>query len=557
MKYQNISKLLFLILVALVALSVTSCKDDEEGMGTPQITAVRSCDPAKADSTFTKAGPGSLIAVVGNNLSDVQKAFINDQQVYFNPTMNTDHSVIITVPTEDDGFVLTAFDSNLKDEIRLETSHGTATYAFKITAPWPAIQRIQGAYPRKGGDILNVYGMNLVDIERVYLTDIPAEQLDTTVWESVGGNQVDVQSYEVVVSDHHRNAKTNAYETTSQLKVTLPDFSFANGALVIQTATGSTYIPFSELPGLPVLLDLSTDFPVPGEVVTITGREFIQVSAVSFGGITVTPDQFTVSDEEDEITFIMPQVPARGSEPFLTVTTPGGSSSVRFCDYGSLLTNFDDDATDNGWGPNAIYEEAEDEEEPPYTSDGVYARIFVGTEAQQWWGTMIYFRKDWDGNKFPLPSFDVIPADASTDDVYLAMEVFNNNSSYNDGVFTGYLRYLLQADAEDPVGKNNDSGQPNPVETVNQFDSFEWEDYPNTFINTRTILGDIDGNAPVGRWYRHVVPLSAFLKYQGKTYQDVVADGINQFRIQSINQGTARGHIDVCFDNVRIIYKKK
>ena len=70
-------------------------------------------------------------------------------------------------------------------------------------------------------------------------------------------------------------------------------------------------------------------------------------------------------------------------------------------------------------------------------------------------------------------------------------------------------------------------------------------------------LVNIDNNAPVGKWYRHVLPISAFGKYKGKTYQDLVADGINQFRIQSINQGTARGRIDVCFDNVRIIYVKK
>ena len=545
MKNNHISKLLFVALLAVVTLSVTSCKDDEVGMGTPQITAVRSCDPAKADSTFTKAGPGSLIAVIGNNLSDVQKAFINDQQVYFNPTMNTDHSVIIQIPSEDDGLILTAFDSSLKDEIRLETSHGTAVYAFKITAPWPSIQRIQGTYPRKGGDVLNVFGLNLVDIERVYFTDVTAEQLDTTVWETIGGNQVDATGFEAVLTDHHRNPKNNSFETTSQLKVTLPNIPYQNGTLVIQCAAGSTYIPFSVLPGLPVLLGISTDFPVPGELVTITGREFIQVESVSFGGMVVPASQLTVSEEEDQISFVMPKAPERGSEPMLTVTTPGGSASLRFCDYSTLLTNFDGDAIDNGWGPNCDFVELEDEDEPPYSADGIYAHMFVGSEAQQWWGKMIYFRKDWDGNKFPLPGFDVIPADASTDDVYLAMEVFNNNSDYNNGEFTGYLRYFLQADNEDAA------------ENENQYDNFEWIDYPNTFTNPMKVLADIDNNAPVGKWYRHVLPISAFGKYKGKTYQDLVTDGINQFRIQSINQGTARGRIDVCFDNVRIIYVKK
>ena len=545
MKNNIFSSLLLVALLTMVTLSVTSCKDDEAGMGTPQITAVRSCDPAKADSTFTKAGPGSLIAVIGNNLSDVQKAFINDQQVYFNPTMNTDHSVIIRIPSEDDGLILTAFDSSLKDEIRLETTHGTAVYSFKITAPWPSIQRIQGEYPRKAGDVLNVYGLNLVDIERIYFTDISAEQLDTTKWETIGGNQVDAASYELVLSDHHRNPKNNAFETTSQLSVTLPNIPYQTGTLVIQCATGSTYIPFSALPGQPVLLGISSDMPVPGEVVTITGREFVQVESIGFGDVTLSKRQFTVSESEDEITFVMPKMPSRNEDPLLFVTTPGGSGSIPFCDYTTLLTNFDGDAIDNGWSPNCEFEMAEDEDEPPYSSDGIFAHLFVGSEAQQWWGKMIYFRKDWDGNKFSLPGFNIIPADTSTDDVYLAMEVFNNNSDYNNGEFTGYLRYFLQADNEDPV------------ENDNQYDNFEWIDYPNTFSNPMKILADIDGNAPVGKWYRHVLPISAFDKYKGKTYQDLVADGINQFRIQSINQGTARGRIDVCIDNVRIIYVKK
>ena len=163
------------------------------------------------------------------------------------------------------------------------------------------------------------------------------------------------------------------------------------------------------------------------------------------------------------------------------------------------------------------------------------------SEAQQWWGQMVYYRKDWDGNSFPLPSFDIIPPTASADEVYLAMEVYNNGSDYNNGVFSGYLRYMIQ-----PIG-----------DAENQYDNFEWVDYPNTFRNFRPVLGDIDNEAPMDKWYRHVLPLSCFPCYEGKTYAEIVEIGLNQFRIQSINQGTSRGYIDVCIDNVRIYYQKK
>ena len=544
-------------LMALMVLSLSSCKDDEEGMGTPVITAVRSCDPAKADSTFTKAGTGSLLAIIGQNLSKVQKVYINDQQVYFNPTMNTDHSVIVTVPSEDDGFELTAFNSNLKDEIRVETSHGTAVYSFKITAPWPSISRIQGHYPRQAGDVLNVYGLNLVDVEKVYFTDIPAEQLDTTEWETVGGQHVDATKVETVVQDHHQNARTQAFETTSQLQVTIPNLNYEKGTLVIECAAGTTYIGYSKNPGQPIIFDISSDMPVPGEEVTIYGREFVQVETIKFGDVTLTSKQFSVSDSEDEITFVMPAVPSNDSnDGLITVVTPGGEGNFRFWALDGSFVRFDDDATDNGWGPNVTFETANGDD-PPYTSDGKMAHFLVENEGQQWWGQMIYFRKDWNGNKFPLPSFDVIPADASTDNIYLAMEVFNNESSLNNGTYTGYLRYFLQYDNEDPVPENNDAGQPNPPETVNQYDTFRWIDYAAaTFANDRPVLADINDEAPVGKWYRAVVPLSKFGKYRGKNYQFVVENGINQLRIQYINQGIVRGDIDVYIDNIRIFYKK-
>ena len=550
--------LLLTVLMAVVMFSFSSCKDDEEGMGTPQITAVRSCDPAKADSTFTKAGAGSLIAIIGNNLSKVQKVFINDQQVYFNPTMNTDHSVIVTVPTEDDGFELTAFNSELKDEIRVETTHGTAVYSFKITAPYPSISRVQGTYPREAGDVLNVYGLNLVDIEKVYFTDIPAEQLDTTVWETVGGTHVDAAKVETVVKNHYVNSRTQAYETASQLGVTIPQLPYDKGTLVIECAAGTTYIAFSVLPGQPIIFDISSDMPVPGEEVTITGREFVQVESVRFGNTTLTAKDFKVSESEDSIFFVMPKVPKSDeSDGKIVVTTPGGSGSFLFWDYSFMWTNFDGDATDNGWGPNVTFEKANGDD-PPVTGDGLFAHFLAEEEGQMWWGQMIYFRKDWDGNKFPLPSYDMIPASASTDEVYLAMEVYNNESDYNNGVFTGYLRYFIQKDSEDPVPEFDDNGNSNPVESVNQYDNFKWVDYAaGTFQNYEPVLADIHGEAPVGKWYRHVLPLSKFAKYRGKTYRSVMEDGINQFRIQMINQGTVRGDIDVYIDNVRIFYKKK
>ena len=539
---QTIQYLAAFVFVLCSLNAFLACSDDDNA-GAPEITGVRITNPAYADSLFTSSAPDSMIVIIGRNLGNAQRVFINDQQVWFNSVFNTDHSIIVKIPSEDSGFQLTAFNSELKDEIRVETNHGIATYAFKIKAPRPSISRLQASYPRQQGDIINIYGLNLVDIERAYITDIPAARLDSTVWREIGGNQIEVAGLETLVKDHHLNTSTNAYETTSQLRFQLPAVPFSEGAFVVECAGGTAYIPFSVLPGLPTIFGVSNDMPQIGERLVITGRDFVQVESVSYGDITVSGEDLIVSESEDSIYLSFEEKPSRGSATIISVTTPGGTiSAAGFYDYSTLLTTFDGDATDNGWSPNAEYDD-------DGTDDGVLAHLYVASEGQQWWGPMVFFRKDWSGESFALPAFDVIPATASTDEVYLAANVLSR-SDYNNGSFWGYLRYWL------PNKTESDS---DPVEGYNQYDNgFEWEDYDAGIGKfERPVLADIDGNAPVGRWYRHVLPLSAFGKYAGKTYQDVVNDGIHQFRIQDINQSTSRGKIDVYMDNVRIIYVPK
>lgn len=562
---QTVKYLLSMVTMVCVIGMFTACKDDSSSNGQPEITGVRVTNPLKADSLFTNSAPDSTIVIIGRNLNNALRVYINDQQVWFNSVFNTDHSIIVKIPSEDDGFMLTAFNSELKDEIRVETTHGTATYAFKIKAPYPQINRVQGRYPRKAGDVINIYGINLVDVEKIYFTDIEASKLDSTVWTEIGGTHVEATDVKTIVRDHHNVSGTQTYETTSQLSAVIPDLPYEKGSLVVQCTGGTVYFPFSLTLAPPTIKTsrpdggISSDMPVPSEVVSIYGTEFVQVDAIRYGDVTLSAADFTVAETEDQIDFVFKKKPSVGSTPTLTVVTGGGEVSVPFYDMSGLLTDFEEDtATDNGWGPNATYDET-DGDDVPYYADGIFARINVPSEGQQWWGTMIYFRKDWNGNKFPLPSYDVIPADASTDEVYLAMEVYNNYSDYNNGTFTGYLRYFLQYDSEDPVAANDDSGNANPLDQVNQYDNgFAWDDYDSQIASfDRPILADINNEAPVGKWYRHVLPLSSFLKYLGKDYRFVYENGINQFRIQSINQGTRKGKIDICIDNVRIFYKKK
>lgn len=544
-KNMNTRKMgwLMLLLVTVLSLGLSSCKDsDGDGFGTPEITGVRVTDPAKADSLFTKSGAGQMVAIIGRNLSDIRHIYICDQEVGFNSTMNTANSVIVTIPSEKDGFQLPAFNSELKKQIRIVTSHGEASYDFVVTPPAPTLNRIGADYPRKVGDKLELYGTNLVDIQKIYITDKTGEELDETrnEWQDgeVPGNHVDIPTWTNIKQDHALSTKTNSYVTTSQVEVTVPEGAPDKGALVIETTAGLTYVSYYRVPGQPVITYVSNDMPQIGETLYLVGREFVQVESVKYGDVTLSKNQFRVAETQDTIFVNFQQKPSVGSDAKLTVTTPGGTVSAdRFYDYSTILTTFDnDDATDNGWDPHAVSKKSK-------TADGRYAYMSEEQAGNSWWDMMIFYRKNWNGDTFPLSAN--IPDNASADELYFTMNVYDAGD-YNNGAFMGNLKYEI-------MDLNN-----NTMGTY--FDDVTWTDYDacvGTF-NHGPVLQDIEGQYHKNQWYRAVVPLSYFECYQGKNMAQIRNITLPQFRIMAMNRHqTVGGKIDVKFDNIRVIYIPK
>lgn len=536
---KKISKYGFwmMMLVCVMTLGLYSCSDDEVGMGQPEITGVRVCDPAKADSLFTKSGQGQTIAIIGKNLSQITALYINDQKVYFSPTMNTDHSVIVTVPTEKNGFQLTAFNPELKDEIRIETTHGSCTYAFRITGSYPSIRRIQAPYPREAGDILRIFGTNLYDIDRIVFTDLSAEELNqVALKDEVPGNIVEASDYKIVVMDRHLNTN-QTYEVTSELQLTIPSLPYDAGCMVIQCAAGYSYIPYSKLPGVPAITAISSDMPIVGTDLVIEGREFVQVESVSYGDVVLGADDFEVAESEDMITIHFTQKPAAGSGTVLEVKTPGGvAQEPYFFVRESLLVGFEPGVeTDNGWGPNGELMTAASEASIPYVSDGQFFHIKASDGAWNWWNTMCYYRKDWNGS-FPLPSFDIIPADAPAENIYLAMEIWDNNTGWDQIENPAFVHYQIQTDGDAKTLVYENFIQ----------DAVEYKETP---------LRAMDGSQPQEIWYRHVLSLDHFADWAGLTYADIVADGINQIRLMHMNWTGTPSSMDIYIDNIRLYYK--
>ena len=66
-RIMNMKKsVLMTALMAVISLGFMACSDSDSGGGQPEITGVRVCDPAKADSLFTKSSQGQVIAIIGN-----------------------------------------------------------------------------------------------------------------------------------------------------------------------------------------------------------------------------------------------------------------------------------------------------------------------------------------------------------------------------------------------------------------------------------------------------------------------------------------------------------
>ena len=86
-----------MLLTILLACNLFTACNDDEGGGVPVIH-IRLVDPEKADSTFTDVNPGTMIVVIGENLNDVRKVFINEQEVSFNSNYGTSTSLILTIP---------------------------------------------------------------------------------------------------------------------------------------------------------------------------------------------------------------------------------------------------------------------------------------------------------------------------------------------------------------------------------------------------------------------------------------------------------------------------
>ncbi|MBN2762629.1 MAG: hypothetical protein JXR41_06030 [Bacteroidales bacterium] len=162
--------LLLLITVLFAGALITSCDDEDDG--TPVIHYVRVTNPEKSDSLLTGAYMGNLIAIVGENLGDVQELWFNDQQANLIPTYITDNAILVTVP------------SSVPDEITntmlLIFSDGRELlYDFSVNIPAPVLSTISCEYVPDGGSVI-LTGDYFFNPTVIFPGDVEAKILEVT-----------------------------------------------------------------------------------------------------------------------------------------------------------------------------------------------------------------------------------------------------------------------------------------------------------------------------------------------------------------------------------------
>jgi hypothetical protein len=155
-KHIKLNKLASIILLSLAALSsgtlFQACEKNDSGGGAPpEVSYIRITDPAKSDSLITSAYMGSTIAIMGQNMQDVNQIWFNDQKAYINSSFVTSTTIIITVPNTIPGVV-----TNQMYIITTNTAD-TLKVPFSVVVPAPRVDEMVCEYV-KDGDIAVIKG---------------------------------------------------------------------------------------------------------------------------------------------------------------------------------------------------------------------------------------------------------------------------------------------------------------------------------------------------------------------------------------------------------------
>jgi hypothetical protein len=156
--FTSINQISFLVLFFLVG-ALYSCQEEDptapaEAKAAPVVEAIRSMNPAKADSTFIQSTLGSTIVIKGQNLENTQYISFNGYNASFNTAYASENYLIVRIP-ELTPTVATA--TNVSNKLIVGNSKGETTFDFTVLPPVPLIEAMSNEFV-KAGQTLTLYG---------------------------------------------------------------------------------------------------------------------------------------------------------------------------------------------------------------------------------------------------------------------------------------------------------------------------------------------------------------------------------------------------------------
>lgn len=124
------------------------------------------------DSTVTVGRVNNSYAIIGKNLKTTKSISFNGKEVYFNPTLVTDQSVLVSTGE----FV--PYGPTANNQLVLTTSYGSVTYNFPILQPGANIVSF-APVAAGAGDIVTITGTIFENLISVRFDSIPAEIVGT------------------------------------------------------------------------------------------------------------------------------------------------------------------------------------------------------------------------------------------------------------------------------------------------------------------------------------------------------------------------------------------
>ena len=251
--------LLFCIVLSGVLLQF-ACKKNNSG-GTPVIKDVRTVNPAQADSFFTSALPGTLVVIQGSGFDGLKAVYFNDSLAAVNPVYTTNTNIIVSIPG---GTQTAATNPKVPNQIKVVTSHGTATFSFTVVLNPPVITSI--AFDNTG-TVLYINGDNLVGVSKITFPIGAVGNYDTATGYTIN-------------------------TTWTQIVAGVPPGNAWPDSLRVYTTFGvATYL----FPPPMSIASISNENALAGNTLLINGSNFIGVQNVIFpGNISVTPTSLGV-----------------------------------------------------------------------------------------------------------------------------------------------------------------------------------------------------------------------------------------------------------------------